>query len=73
MSELKLQHYAPYYIDCKCINTWFPPNHEAHNAGWELMGFRQNNTKCYLLHNETDETWTDSIKLIQKGYGMMTG
>ena len=72
MSELKLHDYALYYIGCKCINTWFHPNHEAHNAGWELIGFKQNNTKCYLLQNETDETWTDSIKIILRHLSDMT-
>jgi len=61
---IQLKDVIYYYIGVKCYNTWFPPDHEAYNAEWMLQGYRATNIKPYLLENETDTTWTDSIKPI---------
>lgn len=60
---MKLQDYAHYYIGAPCFNTWFTPDHDAYDAGWKLSGIRTDNEKCYMLENETDVTWVDSIAL----------
>lgn len=60
---MKLQDYAHYYIGASCFNTWFTPEHDAYDAGWKLCGIRTDNEKCYMLENETDVTWVDSIAL----------
>lgn len=67
-----LKHYAAYYINCPCLNTWFTPEHDAYNAGWKLQGFRADNERCYMLGNETEVTWTDSIKLVLRRLEDMT-
>lgn len=64
---MKLQDYAPYYIGCRCINTWFPEGHKEYNKGWVLSGYCQlydNGGKPFFLESENEVTWTDSIKLI---------
>lgn len=58
---MKLQDYAHYYIGAPCFNTWFTPDHNAYNAGWKLSGIRIDSEKCFMLENDTDTTWTDSI------------
>lgn len=61
---MKLQDYAPYYIGCRCFNTWLPEGHEQYDNGWILGGFILNSSKPYCLENEDKDTWTDSIKPI---------
>lgn len=61
---MKLQNYAGYYIGCRCFNTWFLETHEQYDNNWLLEGYRPQSPKSYLLANQTDETWTDSIKPI---------
>jgi len=61
---MKLQDYIHYYIGVECLNTWFTPDHECYKEGWKLEGYRTTSQKCYFLENETDNTWTDSIKPI---------
>lgn len=64
MSEKKLQDYIPYYIGCRCLNTWFPEGHDQYDNNWILMGFHSGYPKPYCLENDEDTTWTDSIKPI---------
>lgn len=61
---MQLKDYAHYYIGCRCLNTWYLETELHYNAGWVLRGFRADNEKCFLLENDTEETWTDSIKPI---------
>jgi hypothetical protein len=61
---MKCINYAGYYLGCRCFNTWFPEGHEQYDNNWLLEGFRPQSPKSYLLGNQTDETWTDSIKPI---------
>lgn len=61
---MKLIDYAHYYIGCRCLNTWFTPDHDGYNAGWKLEGFHASRARPYGLENEHDITWTDSVKLI---------
>jgi hypothetical protein len=61
---MNLKDYAPYYIGCPCLNTWFQANHSSYNAGWKLTGFVATEAKPYHLETDTGYNWTDSIKLI---------
>lgn len=67
-----IKDYASYYIGRQCLNTWFPPDHDAYDAGWKLAGFRISYYKCFLLENDQDFTWTDSIKPILRRLESMT-
>ena len=64
MSEKKLQDYIPYYIGCRCLNTWFPDGHEMYNNNWILNSIDITSPKPFRLDNQDDTTWTDSIKPI---------
>lgn len=67
-----IKDYAHYYIGQPCLNTWFPADHDAYNAGWVLVGFNETSIKPFGLENETDSTWTDSIKPILRRLEDMT-
>lgn len=72
---MDFKDYAPYYIGCRCFNTWFPEGHKQYDKGWKLMGVcpaYARNGKPYLLENEDDYTWTDSIKPILRHLSDMT-
>lgn len=69
---MKLQDYAPYYIGCRCLDTWFPEGHEHYNNNWILSGYVQDMAKPYCLENKLNNTWTDSIKLILRTVDSMT-
>lgn len=69
---MTLQDYAPYYIGCPCLNTWFPADHDCYNAGWKLRGFHSTSVKPYRLENDTDFTWRDSVKLVLRRLEDMT-
>lgn len=64
MSEINFKDYAPFYIGCRCFNTWFPENHPEYDRLWILTGYHSSRVKPYGLENEHDITWTDSIKPI---------
>lgn len=61
---MKLIDIVPYYLGCKCVNNWFPENHELYNNNWQLASIDINSPKPYRLDTGEDYTWTDSIKLI---------
>lgn len=64
---MDFKDYAGYYIGCRCFNTWFPEDHEEYDRDWILRGVCNNVTsyyKSFLLENDDDFTWTDSIKPI---------
>lgn len=61
---IDFKDYAPYYIGCRCFNTWFPEGDKPREYNWILAGFRADNEKHYLLENDSHFTWTDSIKPI---------
>lgn len=62
--EKNLKDYLPYYIGCRCLNTWFTPDHEKYNAGWILKAYELDCPRPYLLDNNMFHTFTDSIKPI---------
>lgn len=70
--ERNLKDYIQYYIGCRCLNTWFAPDHDCYNAGWQLMGYVPSEFKPYYLLNDTDATWTDSIKPILRRIESLT-
>lgn len=69
---MNLKDYAHYYIGQPCLNTWFPSDHDAYDAGWNLTGFHASRVKPFGLENETDKTWTDSIVLKLRRLESMT-
>lgn len=69
---MNLQDYAPYYIGCPCLNTWFPADHSCYNSGWKLQGFQVTSVKPCLLESDTDYTWSDSVKLVLRRVEDMT-
>lgn len=61
---MELKDYIQYHIGCKCLNTWFPEDHEMYNNNWTLIGVAWDSKNPYGLQSEYDVTWTDSIKPI---------
>lgn len=61
---MNLKDYAPYYLGCRCLNTWFPEGHEMYDRGWQLKAIDTYSDNPYGLNCYAEFTWTDSIKLI---------
>jgi triacylglycerol esterase/lipase EstA (alpha/beta hydrolase family) len=61
---MELKDYIQYYIGCRCVNSWFPEDHDMYNANWVLEAYCSKDIKPYKLDNENTFTWTDSIKPI---------
>jgi hypothetical protein len=72
MNQLNFKDYAPYYIGCKCFNTWFPKGADMYDNDWVLKGYHAGYPKPYCLDNKEEETWTDSIKPILRKLWDMT-
>lgn len=67
MEKSQLQNIIPFYIGCRCLNSWFPPSHEMYNKGWILKGIDKTNPiRPYILQSGDLITQTDSVTLILK-------
>lgn len=70
--EKKLSDYIHYYIGCRCLNTWFAIEHKLCDSDWRLRAYDSAAVKPYMLENNHNVTWTDSIKPILRRLEDMT-
>ena len=70
--EKNIKYYIQHYIGCRCLNTWFTPEHEKYNAGWVPKAYELDCPRPYLLDNGMFHTFTDSIKPILRQMQDMT-
>lgn len=60
--EKNIKDFIHFYLGCECVHAFVPEDHPQYDNGWKLVSIQSQSEKPYELDNDTDYTWTDSVK-----------